>query len=190
MDYRRFTLKVGEPGDWNAVKQGLAAFDGWIMVNVSADQCDPGVLFLPETVQELLEIGLLALHLEGVDKREYYALLLEQIERFLETGADLRQRLCRWRVRQMQPDLQNYLDQLRNFLQFVVCHDCQQESFLPQPVFAALRYAAEQLAVSAFCHEDNVRCMDHLGYELAPCLMELRKNIKNRCEENQTLTPM
>ncbi|HWR38911.1 MAG TPA: hypothetical protein VN611_05395 [Patescibacteria group bacterium] len=180
MNYQRFKLAVGENSGWDAVRRGLAEFDGWIIVNVSGDENDTGVLFLMETVQEFLDSGKDTLWLEGVNREEYYELLSEQIDQFLDLGRELRQRLCLWRARQMQLEIQDYLNRVQNFRHFICCHDCQQEALLPAPVFKALFDAAEQLAVAAFAHEDNVRCMDHLEYELAPCLLELRKKIEQR----------
>jgi len=157
------------------IVQEVARLRDVVAVHIAPGDGTAPVPFLEENLQALLARAPGSLQIETLPKAQFKKRMREALERAVATALLLRGRLCGSHVGDAADSFHSFLRELEGLLPFLRSYAWQTGSAGLADLAQKMKEAIDQLAVSAFQHEDNVRCMDDLRYEILPLLNRLQK---------------
>jgi hypothetical protein len=175
MGYSRHTIPVGDRRDVGNILEAISRLPNLVVVNLVSPIHSKPVCFCTENLRAMLTDAPGSLLVETLPGAEYKRVVTDAIDQTAQVAAGLRAALRSQPVAGLTGEVADFLLRLDPLLLLLDGFVLQRADLRLGPSMLKLRDLRGQVAASWFEHEDNVRCMDDLQYEILPSLRSIRK---------------
>lgn len=179
IEYVQQVIHLEKIPEWTEILEKIAAFPDLVIVNAAASPDGQSVLFIPDNVLPLAATGIASLYLDAIPAATFSQLLSERLVRLIDESLVVKKQLRIHYASNLHDKIQDYLSHCQNAALFLLCVNSQRPNPNIKTHFENFQNIIEQMSLSSFYYEDNVKCMDTLEYAIIPCLKQLNQLIQS-----------